>query len=133
MLDLRFSCHDSYPDEETHVVDAGLGAFNDQAAPLHEVQPIACFARDVGGRLVGGAVGRWWGKGCELQQLWVAEGLRGQGIGASLIRRFEAHAVQRGCSSFYLETFSFQAPQLYERLGYKAEYIRRGFPRPPAR
>ncbi len=128
MLDLRFSVHDSFPEEEVCVVDAGLGEFNQRAAPLHEVRSISCFARDNDGRVIGGAVGRWWGQECELQQLWVEERLRGQGIGAALLKEFEAHAVRQGCSSFYLETFSFQAPQLYERMGYNAECIRRGFP-----
>jgi GNAT superfamily N-acetyltransferase len=128
MRELSFSSHDSYPDTETRAVDTGLGEFNDRAAPLHEVQPVSCFVRDESGRLVGGAVGRWWGKGCELQQLWVEDRLRRQGLGAALIKKFEAHAMRKGCTSFYLETFSFQAPQLYERLGYKTEYTRRGFP-----
>lgn len=124
-----FSNHDNYPEQEALVVDYGLGAFNDGAAPLSEVSPISCFARDEAGRVVGGAIGRWWGTGCELQQLWVEEGLRRQGLGTALLKEFEAHAMRKGCKSFYLETFSFQAPQLYERMGYKAEYIRRGFPR----
>ncbi len=128
MQDLHLVCHDSLPEEETRTVDAGLGEFNDRAAPLHEVRSISCFVRDDDGRVVGGAVGRWWGKGCELQQLWVDERLRGRGIGTALVQAFEAHAVGLGCSSFYLETFSFQAPQLSDSVGYRAEYIRRGFP-----
>ena len=31
----------------------------------------------------------------------------------------QALAAQRGCTVFYLETFSFQAPALYRRLGYE--------------
>ncbi len=36
--------HDDIPDADGRVVDAGLGAFNAGAAPLHEVRPLACFA-----------------------------------------------------------------------------------------
>jgi ribosomal protein S18 acetylase RimI-like enzyme len=64
---------------------------------------------------------------CELQQLWVAEEHRRQGIGAKLVREFEQHAQLRGCQTFYLETFSFQAPSLYRSLGYEVKLELRGF------
>ncbi len=120
--------YDSYPAEECALVDQGLGAFNDAAAPLHEVQAIACFARDSSGKVVGGAVGRRWGTCCELQQLWVQPEQRRQGVGSALVRAFEAHASSHGCTSFYLETFSFQAPSLYMGLGYAVEYQRTVYP-----
>lgn len=128
MSNLRFICMDSYPDAETRAVDEGLSEFNDRAAPLHEVQAISCFVRNDAGQLIGGAVGRRWGEGCELQQLWVHEQFRCKGIASALLKDFEAHAIRKGCNSVHLETFSFQAPGLYERLGYQTEYVRRGFP-----
>lgn len=99
-------------------VDQGLGDFNESAAPLHQVRPLACYARDAQGTVIGGAVGRTWGDCVELQQLWVDAARRRQGLGAQLVLRFEALAVQRGCRLAYLDTFSFQAPSLYARLGY---------------
>ena len=80
---LTVSIHDSYPAEECALVDNGLGEFNKQAAPLHEVQPISCFARSPSGQVLGGAIGRWWGACCELQQLWVEPAHRRMGIGHS--------------------------------------------------
>lgn len=124
----QFSTHDSYPREETALVDNGLGSANALAASLQEVQPISCFARTRTGEVVGGAVGRWWGKNCELQQLWVDPAHRRKGLGSRLIRAFEAHAASHGCSSFSLETFSFQAPPLYAALGYKVAYEHKLYP-----
>ena len=67
-MTFNISIHDSYLPEETALVDHGLGEANDVvAAPLHEVRPMSCFASTDGGRVVGGAVGRWWGQCCELQ------------------------------------------------------------------
>ena len=126
--ELSISRHDDYPPEECAVVDKGLGEFNETAAPLHEVQAISCFVRSMSGQVVGGAVGRSWGACCELQQLWVEPAHRRQGIGSMLIQAFEAHASKRGCTSFYLETFSFQAPILYIGLDYKVEYERTVYP-----
>lgn len=128
MANFSVSRHDSYPEKESQIVDIRLGEFNDLAAPLHEVKPLSCFAHDESGRLVGGAVGRCWGQLCELQQLWVDETIRRQGLGAALVKEFEAHAMERGCTMVYLETFNFQAPGFYEHLGYRVEFIRRGFP-----
>jgi len=118
----NISVHDSYPPKETALVDRGLADANDAAAPLHEVRPLSCFARAEGGRVVGGAVGRWWGQCCELQQLWVDPSYRRQRIAAQFIQAFEARAREHGCSTFYLETFNFQTPRLYESLGYTVTY-----------
>ncbi|MGM9485921.1 GNAT family N-acetyltransferase [Ideonella sp. YS5] len=125
---MNFSLHDELPREEAEAVDKGLGQANDAAAPLHEVRPLACFARSPDGTVLGGAVGRTWGLCCELQQLWVVPEHRRQGLGAELIRRFEAAARARGCRTAYLETFSFQAPSLYRSLGYEVRLALHGFP-----
>jgi len=50
------------------------------------------------------------------------------GNGSRLVRLFEDRAKQRGCRTFYLTTFSFQAPSFYKALGYHAEAEIRGFP-----
>lgn len=123
---LEFVVFDEVPDEPARIVDAGLDAANHAAAPLHEVERLACFAYDAG-RVIGGAVGHTWGECCELLQLWVDTRYRKQGIGARLVREFEQRATRRGCRVFYLETFSFQAPSLYRALGYEVRLELRGF------
>jgi ribosomal protein S18 acetylase RimI-like enzyme len=125
---IEIQAHDGLPPSETALVDAGLGAANEAAAPLHEVRPLSCFARTADGRVVGGAVGRRWGACCELQQLWVDPAHRRQGIATRLIDAFERHAQGLGCTSFYLETFSFQSPALYESLGYRVAYRHAVYP-----
>jgi ribosomal protein S18 acetylase RimI-like enzyme len=124
---LRLEAHDGVPEAPARIVDAGLGMANERAAPLDGVRPLSCFAYD-GGAVVGGAVGRTWGECCELQQLWVDERYRRRGVATRLVRLFEARAAARGCCTFYLETFSFQAPALYRRLGYEAALTIAGFP-----
>lgn len=121
------SVHDDLPQPAWRIVDQGLGDSNEAAAPLHEVRPLSCFARSAGGEVVGGAVGRTWGECCELQQLWVRPDCRRQGLGARLVRLFEQRAEERGCRTFYLETFSFQAPALYRALGYEVQLEIAGF------
>ena len=117
----ELTVHDDLPPEAKRV-DAGLGDANDAAAPLHEVRPLSCFVRDVAGAVVGGVVGRRWGACAEIQQVWVDPAHRGKGIATRLVRAFEARATEHGCRRFYLETFSFQAPALYEKLGYRVSH-----------
>lgn len=130
---LRLTLDEPADEADLAVVDAGLEADNAAAAPLHEVRTIACLLRDGAGRVVGGAVGRRWGPAAELLQLWVEPALRGRGLGARLLAAFEAEAGRHGCVECRLDTFSFQAPGFYERLGWRAEHVRRGYPHGIAR
>ena len=119
---LAITAHDDPQPEASGRVDRGLDEANHAAAPLHEVQPLSCFAWSETGEVIGGAVGRRWGAACELQQLWVAPAHRCHGVGSALVRAFEARARTHGCSAFFLETFSFQTPALYESLGYEVAF-----------
>jgi ribosomal protein S18 acetylase RimI-like enzyme len=49
----------------------------------------------------------------------VHDDLRGQGIGRDLMARAEQRAIALGCHSAWLDTFSFQAPRFYQKLGYE--------------
>lgn len=100
------------------VVDAGLDAHNLASAPLHEVRPLDAIASTHDGTVVGGAVGRTWGRRCELLQFWVAPAHRLQGTGSRLLAAFEREAAARGCELVYLDTWTFQAPGFYRARGY---------------
>jgi len=50
--------------------------------------------------------------------LFLPESLRGSGLGRQLIQQAEDEAIARGCHAAWLDTFSFQAPGFYQRLGY---------------
>ncbi|MFN3809160.1 MAG: GNAT family N-acetyltransferase [Roseateles asaccharophilus] len=59
--------------------------------------------------------------------MWLLEDRRSQRVDATLMRAFEAQAAARGCELIYLETFSFQAPGFYRRLGYEEAACLQGF------
>lgn len=126
-MPLAYTTGDALPPEDIAAVDEGLHAFNLAEGFVGEVQRLYVVAKDAGGRVVGGAVGRTWGRCCELQQLWVDGGSRHSGIGTGLMARFEAEAAGRGCKLAYLDTFSFQAPAFYRRLGYAPIHTIAGF------
>jgi GNAT superfamily N-acetyltransferase len=124
----HLTVHGTLPPEATARIDAELGHYNEGNAPLAEVQSLACIAHDAKGLMVGGAVGRTWGACAELQQLWVSETWRKKGVATDLLRNFEGAASARNCTLVYLETFSFQAPDLYRQLGYAVRHEIQGFP-----
>ena len=81
---------------------------------------IAYLLRDGDGVIVGGAYGsygsfRW----AFVDTLWVADHVRGHGYGSRLLAAFEQEAAKNHCTDVYLDTFSFQAPEFYKRLGYE--------------
>jgi GNAT superfamily N-acetyltransferase len=78
--------------------------------------PVAAFARDADGHVVGGVQGNVYWNGIEIELLWVDEAHRGRGIGAELMGRVEAFACRRGAVIAYLRTVD--ARRFYETLGY---------------
>ncbi len=80
------------------------------------------------GDLVGGLVGATFMGWLSVDGLWVAEGHRGRGHGAALMARAEEEARARGATDSVLDTFSFQAPGFYRKLGYRDFARLDGFP-----
>lgn len=93
----------------------GIHAFHARTVPL-DARRFALALRDEAGGLAAGFCGALsWGW-MFVEALWVAEAWRGQGLGAALLARAEAHARAEGCHSAWLDTF--QARRFYEARGY---------------
>lgn len=105
-----------------------LYEFNEAATGISDGRSLGVFLRDAAQIIVAAAAGHTWGGTCELRQIWVAEPLRRQGIGRSLLAEAEAEAVRRGCSQLVLTTHSFQAPQFYQKLGFTVVSEVPGYP-----
>jgi GNAT superfamily N-acetyltransferase len=80
------------------------------------------------GTLIGGLYGATMWRWLLIDGLWVAEELRGRGLGRELMLAGEAAAIERGCRGAWLGTFDFQARAFYERLGYTVFAELPGFP-----
>jgi ribosomal protein S18 acetylase RimI-like enzyme len=55
----------------------------------------------------------------DIDNLWLHEYFRRQGLGSRLLATAEKEARQRGCRRAMLKTFSFQARTFYEKNGYR--------------
>lgn len=99
-------------------IAAGLDAFNDARVGAEPIRPLAVLVRDDAGRVVGGLWGWSYYGWLYVEMLFVPESLRGRGVGTGVLRAAETAAAARGCRGVWLDTFTFQAPGFYERLGY---------------
>lgn len=54
-----------------------------------------------------------------LEVLWVDEKYRGQGYGRDLVQEAQRLAKEIGCISSHVYTFSWQAPDFYQAVGYE--------------
>ena len=68
---------------------------------------------------IGGLWGVSYWRWLFVDLLFVPAAHRGQGLGTALLNEAEAKARERGCIGVWLLSFSFQAPQFYQRLGYR--------------
>lgn len=104
---------------DVRILEEGLERFNQQSAFSADRAkiPVAVWLRQAG-RVLGGAQGDTHYGWLYLSSLWVDEPIRGQGWGRRLVDRFEAEGVRRGCRGAWVDTYGFQAPGFYERLGY---------------
>jgi GNAT superfamily N-acetyltransferase len=97
----------------------GIHDHNTQHSGAREAQTLALFLRDENGAVVGGAYG-WTAFGwLRIDVLWVQADLRGRGLGKQLLEAAEAEGIRRGCRYATLDSFSFQAPELYKKNGYE--------------
>lgn len=55
----------------------------------------------------------------EVEFLFVEEAYRGRGLGQQLLEHVEKLARQEGLRRILLNTYSFQAPGFYQKLGYQ--------------
>lgn len=84
-----------------------------------DVSRLAIFVRNGDGSLGAGIYGYAWGGCCEIELLWVSEERRGEGLGTRLMAAAEDEIRRIGCSAIVLDTFSFQAPGFYRKLGFE--------------
>ena len=90
-------------------------------------RPLTITLRE-GRSIVGGVYGWSFVGWLYIAVLWVSDDLRDRGLGRKLMRRVESEARQQGVKNIFLDTFSFQAPGFYAKLGYREFGRLKNFP-----
>ena len=104
-----------------------LGVFNEPFLPNADPHSLAVLVRGPGGELRAGLDGFTYAGWLFIRYLWVHAELRRSGVGRGLMAEAEREARRLGCHSVWVDTFSFQAPGFYAKLGYR-EFGRLDYP-----
>ncbi len=104
-------------DETTsRAIEKGLREYNSKYAEINIKDFTVRFSyKD---EIIGGALGHTYYDWLFLKWLWVHENFRNQGIGTRIMSKVEEIASARSCNGIHLDTFSFQAKEFYQKLGY---------------
>jgi GNAT superfamily N-acetyltransferase len=100
-------------------IEAGLRRFNEAHVGPNGETRLVFAARDDSEELIGGLVAYVYWNYLYIDQLWVEEQFRHNGVGGALMGAAEAEARRRGLDGISLNTFSFSAPAFYRKLGYE--------------
>lgn len=112
---------------------AGLLRYNRKEAGPFRYSRLVIAARDAKGKIVGGVILQSYWKETYVELLWLSEKSRRNGIGSELIGEAERRARRRGSALMHLNTYSFQAPRFYEKLGFRRVGSMRGSPKGASR
>ncbi len=74
--------------------------------------------KDDKGKILGGIILSFLWNGMRIETIWVDKSIRGQQWGTKLMKAGEVEGVKRGCTFAYTDTFTWQAPEFYKKLGY---------------
>lgn len=106
------------PDDKEVMVD-GLLAHHAKSGHERKTEIFNITLKDSDGKLSGVIIATILWNGLEINSLWIDEKLRGKGWGKKLMEEAEKEGVKKGATVAYTNTFPWQAPLFYEKIGYK--------------
>ena len=124
-LHLGFEQNPAWDDRET--VDQALGDYNAVFLRDARYSYFGLLLRDESALIRAGLIGNCYAGWLFIALLWVHADLRRSGIGSRLVGEAERHAIEFGCHSAWVDTVSFQAPNVYPKFGYH-EFARLDYP-----
>lgn len=106
--------------EEANRIVNGLIHYNSAQLKLENEAPFLKINRCVkdGSEVVGGIIAQLYWNVLYVDVLWVSETHRGKGYATALLNDAEGKAKEMNCKLVHLDTFDFQAREMYEKLGY---------------
>jgi GNAT superfamily N-acetyltransferase len=97
----------------------GLIRYNLATAGPFRYRRTVLTVRDRNKRLLGGLILQSYWKESYVELLWLSARARRLGLGRRLMQEAERRARRRGSLLIHLNTYSFQAPGFYEKLGFR--------------
>ena len=115
--------------EQTVVADGFDAHGDEQGAPEYRKERVSWIAVDGQAETMGVLTADILWDWIYVDELWVSQALRGQGLGRDLMRRMEAFARSEQLEGIWLWTQSWQAEGFYTALGYSPFTRFDNFPR----
>jgi len=102
------------------VIEEGLGRFNAENAGYRDARALAVLVSDPDSKaVVGGLLGRTTLGLLFIDLFFLPASIRKHGLGSRIMQAAEDEARQRGCRKAVVITINFQAPEFYQRHGYR--------------
>jgi GNAT superfamily N-acetyltransferase len=120
MSDSKIVITDAVRENIKEIIGGGLNSYNDEITGYADRRPLAVLVKDSAtGEVLGGATGSSSLGLLFFELFYLPKAVRGLGIGTAVLQAFEEEGRRRGCVAGVLYTISFQAPDFYERHGWR--------------
>ena len=111
------------------VIGGGIHEYNEREGGESHGKILCYVLQNADKEVVGGVIGETHWDWLYINLMWLREDLRRQGYGTRLLEMAEEEGRKRGAKNAYLDTFSFQAPEFYEKFGYQVFGVLEDFPK----
>ena len=118
----------SVDNPEWAVIGGGIHTFNIEQAGEDNGQMLCFILQGADQEIVGGVIAATHWDWLNIDLMWIKAEFRGQGYGHKLLIQVEDKARELGARKAYLDTFTFQAPEFYQRHGYQVFGELQNFP-----
>lgn len=109
-----------YADQpEWGIIGGGISEYNTEQAGDDHGKNLCFVLRAPDEEIVGGVIGATHWDWFYVNLMWIKAEHRGLGYGHQLLTLAEDKARERGAKHAYLDTFSFQALEFYQKFGYE--------------
>ena len=120
MRNLRLIASEGEPNpEDKKVMVEGMLSHHEKCGHPRKSDVYSVFLKDDNGKVLGCVIVTFLWNGMDINSLWVDESIRRKGWGRKLMQAVEDEAIKRGCTVSYTNTFPWQAPEFYKKLGYE--------------
>lgn len=134
--DYSMNLAEGVDDADVAFIRTHLRDYNDSLSEYHRLtrpvengpQPLQLYMRDEDQHIHGGLIAMTHWKWLDIDLLWLDESIRNKGYGTRLIQEAEKIAIKRGCLWSRVSTYSFQAPEFYQKLGYEVWGVVENYP-----
>lgn len=116
---LIFNVHSKLDEKDVKLLADGLNTHSAGLGIQTSIADFGVFAYDKAKVVKGGiAVQTGWALSY-IKLLWVSQDFRRQGLGRMLVLKAEEISLERGCHTMAVDTFNYQAPHFYPKLGFQ--------------